>query len=265
MKLVSAILPVFNERLGCLRECIRGVLNQSYGNVELIIVDDSTNEKMVNFFTDITNDDRVVYVHNQERIGFVRSLNKGLSIAKGNYMARVDSDDIQRSNRFELQVAFLEANPDIGIVGSSLGKINDNGEERGIRHYPASPESIKKTMMLKNAVAHPSVMIRRQVLADLGCYDESFIKAEDYEMWMRAVSKGIKIANIAEPLVKYRISNVEKRDNVNWVCNLRVKLRYFVFDRYLFWRIAGIAAVGLMVILPSFVKRFLYSMYNRIA
>jgi glycosyltransferase EpsE len=264
MKLVSAVLPIFNEQLLCLQECISGVLCQSYKNIELIIVDDSTDKNTIDYLTNIAlSDARVIYVHNRERIGFVKSLNKGLSCAKGDYIARVDSDDIQKDDRFERQTAFMESHPEIGIVGSSFEKISEKGRALGVRRYPESPESIKKRMTIKNAVAHPTVMIRKKVFACIGFYDESFPKAEDYELWMRALRKGIKIANINEPLVKYRISDIVKRDNANWKYNLRVKLRHFAFDRYILQRMTGVAAVGLMVILPSFVKQFLYSMYNR--
>ena len=264
MKLVSAILTVFNEKILYLQECIRGILCQSYKNIELIIVDDSTDKNTIDYLTNIAGSDaRIKYIHNKEKLGFVKSLNKGLSCAKGDYIARVDSDDIQRIDRFEKQTAFLDAHPEIGIVGSLFEKIDERGKVLGIRRYSELPESITKQMTIKNAVAHPTVMIRREVLACTGFYDESFPKAEDYELWMRALRKGIKIANINEPLVKYRISDIVKRDNTNWKYNLRVKLRYFAFDRYILQRMTGVAAVGLMVILPSFAKRFLYSMYNR--
>lgn len=264
--LVSVVLAVYNERIDFLKVAVESVLAQSHRNLEFLIVDDSDEQRVVSYMENAAKrDDRVIYIHNQKKSSRTKARNIALKLAKGDYIAIVDSDDIQSVDRFAEQIAFLDANQDIGIVGTSLEKINEKGETLGIRRYPVSPESIKKTMMLKNTVAQPSVMIRRQVLAELGCYDERFIKAEDYEMWMRAVGKGIKIANMAEPLVKYRISNVEKRDNVNWACNVRVKLRYFAFDRYLFGRVAGIAAVGLVVILPLFIKRFLYSIYNRIS
>jgi len=264
MKLVSVILPVFNERLDYLEECITSILNQSYKIFELIVVDDSIDEKVIDYLKSIIGkESRIVYRHNEKRLGFVKSLNKGLSLAKGDYIARADSDDIQKVDRFKLQVAFLEANKDIGIVGSSLEKIGENGEKKGIRYYPSTPESVKKKMVVKNTIAHGSVMMRREVVYMLGGYNEEFEKAEDYELWMRAIRKGIKIANIPEPLIKYRISNSIKRDAVNWQNNLKVKLKFFGFD-YLGYRIVGILVVSVMLVLPKFLKRLLYTIYNKI-
>ena len=265
MKLVSVILPVFNERLDYLEECITSILNQSYKNFELVVVDDSTDKKVIDYFKSIIGkDSRIVYSHNEKRLGFVKSLNKGLSLAKGDYIARADSDDIQKVDRFKLQVAFLEANKDIGIVGSSLEKIGENGEKKGIRYYPSAPELVTKKMILKNAVAHGAAMIRREVIGILGGYNENFEKAEDYELWMRAIKRNIKIYNLPQPLVKYRVSDIERRDTLNWINNLKVKLRYFGFD-YLGYRIIGILAVSMMIIIPKFLKRFLFSLYNRFA
>lgn len=262
---VSIIMCVYNEKLDLLKSATYSVLGQSYGNFEFIIVDDSDNEEIIDYLKSLKNkDNRVLYITNNKRLGLVRSLNKGLALAKGDYIARVDSDDIQREDRFKLQVAFLETNKNIGIVGSWLDKFGEGGEKQGVRHYPSNPRSVNKMMMIRNAVAHPTVMMKSQVIESIGSYNEEFCKAEDYELWMRAIKKGIKIANLEEPLVGYRISNTTKRDVINWRNNLKVKLQYFGFD-YLGYRIIGVLIVSLMLILPSFLKRFVYSIYNRIA
>jgi glycosyltransferase involved in cell wall biosynthesis len=263
---VSVTLVVYNEKPEYLAQAVESVRAQSHKNFEFIIIDDSDDNHLINYLNDtVKHDSRIVYVHNEKRKFLTRARNQALQLARGEYVAIVDSDDIQHQNRLAIQLAFLDAHPDVGIVGSSFEKISEKSQAMGIRRYPESPESIKKQMAIKNAVAHPTVMIRREAITRLGFYDESFPKAEDYELWMRALLKGIKIANISEPLVRYRVSDVAKRDNTNWKYNLKVKLRYFSFDRYILRRIAGMAAVGLMVILPSFIKQFLYSMYNRIA
>lgn len=261
--LVSVIMPVFNGRLGYLEKSITSVLSQSYRNIEVIIVDDSDKQEQKDFLAKTgQNDSRVVYVHNNRRLGFVKSLNKALSLAKGDYIARADSDDIQELDRFRKQVDFLEDNRDIGIVGTAVWKIDEHGQKKGVRKYPTGL-SVNRVMTIKNAIAHGSVMMRKDVLREIGNYNELFEKAEDYEMWMRAMKRKVKITNLEEPLVYLRMSNVEKRDTANWRNNLVVKYQYFAFN-YVLCRVAGIIMVGLMVVFPSFLKRFAYSLYNKL-
>ena len=265
MKRVSVILAVFNEKLEYLKRCVESTLNQSYENIGFIIIDDSTDRKVIDCLTDLKKkDDRIIYVHNDVRVGFVKSLNKGLALATGEFIARVDSDDIQREDRFERQVEFLERHKDIGIVGSLLEKIGENGEQVGIRYYPLIPELVKRKMMIKNTLAHGAVMMRKSVIDILGGYNEEFERAEDYEMWMRAIKKGIKITNLPESLMSYRISDTVKRDTLNWKNNLKVKLENFGFDCF-GCRIIGILIISLMLILPSFLRKLVYSAYNKLA
>jgi glycosyltransferase involved in cell wall biosynthesis len=261
---VSVTLVVYNEKPEYLASAVESVMTQSHKNFEFIIVDDSDDKQLTDYLRDAAGrDNRIVYIHNEKRGSRTKARNQALRLARGEYVAIVDSDDIQHKDRLAAQVEYLESNKDIGIVGTPLKKINKKGDTIGIRSYPSSPKSVSKLMMFKNALAQPGVMIRKQAIDNTGFYDESFEKAEDYELWMRAITRGIKIANLEYPAVGYRVSDVQKRDNTNWKYNLMIKLRYFAFDRYIAWRIAGIAAVGLMVAMPAFVKRFLYSMYNR--
>ena len=263
MKLVSVILPVFNEKIDYLKTALDSIRSQSYRDIELIIVDDSDNAGVIDYLTGVAGSDkRVVYIHNQQPCGLTKSINKGLAVANGFFIGRADSDDIQHPQRIEKQVAFLQANPDVGIVGASIRKIDGSGRSASIRYYPTR-DNLLRQMMIRNAIAHPTVMMRRSVIDSVGSYDESFLKAEDYELWMRAIKRGIKICNLAEPLVEYRLPDTAKRDNVNWISNLKVKLRYFGCD-YLIYRMIGILAVLSMIIAPCFLRRLLYRVYNRI-
>lgn len=264
MKIVSVILAVYNEKLHYLQDCINSILKQSYKNIEFIIIDDSDNQEIINYLQSVQkNDARVIYIHNDKRLGFVKSLNKGLLLVKGDYIARVDSDDIQYTDRFKIQVGFLEKNDNIDILGSSMMKIDANGNSRGVRYYPTGSELIRK-MMIKNTIAHCSVMMRREVMEKLKEYDEKFEKAEDYELWMRAIKNKIGIDNISEPLIKYRISDMEKRNNLNWINNLKIKLRYFDLNNF-GYRVIGILAISAMLLFPMALKKLIYNTYNKIA
>jgi GT2 family glycosyltransferase len=141
--------------------------------------------------------------------------------------------------------------------------IDSNGTKLGYHLYPSSFHQITKRMKVNNAIAHGTVMMRRSVFELIGGYDEGLRKAEDYELWMRAIKRGIKIANIREPLVSYRIPDISKRDITNWIDNLKVKLRYFSVD-HIGYRMVGILLVTLMIILPPFSKKLAYSIYSRI-
>lgn len=261
---LSIIMCTYNEKINFLKKAVESVLNQINDNYEFIIIDDSEDKKVINYLVNISKRyNKILYKHNNERIGFVRSLNKALELAKGKYIARVDSDDIQKSNRFIYQIEFLNTHQDIGIVGSWLEKIDDNGEEGGIRIFPSGNKLIK-IMMIKNSIAHPSVMANREIINTLGGYNEEFEKAEDYELWMRAITRKIKIENIQKPLVKYRMPNIIKRDKINWKNNLKIKLRYFIFDYLFVYRIFGILIVSIILISPQFIKKWVYSIYNKI-
>ena len=260
---VSIIMCVYNENNNYLKEVVESVLNQINYNYEFIIIDDSENKNVINYLIDISKRyNNIIYKHNAERLGFVKSLNKGLKLAQGKYIARVDSDDIQKSNRFIYQTEFLNNNRDIGIVGSWVEKIDDNGKERGIRKLPSGNKLIK-IMMITSSIYHGSIMIRREAINILGGYNEEFEKAEDYELWMRAITRKIRIENIQEPLVKYRVSNITKRGRIHWKNHLKIKLQYYVFDYLFVYRIFGILILSIIFISPQFVKKWIYFIYNK--
>lgn len=262
--LVSVVMCVYNERIDFLRESVESILNQTFARFRLIIVDDSDDDEVVSHLEQVASeDDRLDYVHNPERLGFVRSLNLGLSRASTDLIARVDSDDVMVPDRLERQVQYLSSHPEVGIVGSSFHKINERGQRLGVRRYPSSSRQIERAMTMRSALAHPTVMMRRNVIDLIGPYDESFSRAEDYDLWMRAMSHGIRMANIPEPLMLYRVYQVDRRDRTHWRNNLKIKFRYFE-RRFMVRRIIGILVVGLVWLLPLRLKDQAYQLYNRI-
>ncbi|MDD5169340.1 MAG: glycosyltransferase [Syntrophales bacterium] len=256
-------MPVYNEDLDHLKNAIQSILGQSYGNIELVIVDDSTDRDVVGYLKGIEDaDPRVVYLHNSEKLGMVKSLNLGLSVARGDYIGRADSDDIQEKDRIEKQLNYLNNNPSVDILGSWIQKIDDRSEGLGVRRYPVAFKDVEKSMMIRNAVAHATVLMPKAIFTKIGYYDESFKKAEDYELWMRALKYGLHIANFPEPLTRYRMPGIAKRDITNWKCNMEVKMQYFNTN-HLLHRLLGLAAVLLFSLLPFVSRSFIYSLYNR--
>ena len=206
---VSVLFPAYNAEK-YLHEAIESILSQTFKNFELIIVDDgSTDNTRIIIEEYVKKDPRVIPLFNERNLGIVQSLNKALKIAKGRYIARMDHDDISLPERLETQVRFLQEHPEISIVGSNVILINEKGEYIGIRKLPEIPEKIAKLMVLGNQFVHPTVMIRREVFDVVGNY-QKVLHAEDYDLWINAIKKGLKLYNLQTPLLKYRIIDPDK-------------------------------------------------------
>ena len=208
---VSVILPTHNA-INYLRLSIDSILCQTYRDFELIVVDDGSGDGTSVVLSSYV-DPRIVRLVHAKSSGIVSALNGALAIAKGTYIARMDADDIALPDRLQKQVRYLDTHPDIAIVGSW---IRGFGSVRRpyIHHYPLSNVEIQVTQYFENPFAHPSVMIRRTMLAQLeqASYSAKFPLAEDWELWGRLFKVGAA-ANIPMPLINYRIhsANLSKR------------------------------------------------------
>lgn len=200
---VSVVMSVYNGEK-YLWEAVDSILNQTFTNFEFIIINDGSTDGTYAILESY-DDSRIVSVHNPENSGLTPSLNKGLALAQGEYVARMDADDVAMPHRFEEQVVFLEKHPEIGILGSSCQMIDTNDQEQELYQVPTSDLQIRWTSLLKNPFAHPTVMIRRDVLTQNGLhYDEAFQTAQDYDLWIRLL-KHTRGANLSEPLIRYRL------------------------------------------------------------
>jgi glycosyltransferase involved in cell wall biosynthesis len=214
--LVTVLLSVHNDAQ-FLPTAIESVLGQTYGDFEFLIIDDGSTDGIGDYLRSL-RDARVRLLRNLGNMGLTRSLNRGLNAAFGTFVARMDSDDIAMADRLARQVEFLEANPHVGIVGSSRHLIDETGAF--VAHAAAVEDDlrIRWKCLLGNPFAHPTVMLRLDVLDAHGLrYDESFRTAQDYELWTRllSVTRG---ANLREPLLRYRlrdgISRIHKAEQV---------------------------------------------------
>jgi len=199
--IVSVIMPVFNGEK-YLKESVSSILNQTFDNFEFLIINDGSTDNSLDIIKSF-NDDRIILINNETNLKIVTSLNKGLSRAKGKYIARMDCDDISLPRRLEKQVAFLENNEDIGICGSWISLIGE--KENEIWQSPINPDEIKCRLLFHSTLFHPSVILRKQLLSISGLkYDKKFLYAQDYNLWVEA-SRITKISNIQEVLLLYRI------------------------------------------------------------
>ncbi|HLA39858.1 MAG TPA: glycosyltransferase, partial [Candidatus Glassbacteria bacterium] len=204
--LVTVLMSVYNgERF--LRESVESILRQSFGDFEFLIMEDgSTDSTAVILAEYAAKDRRIRVVKNEENIGLTRSLNHGLALARGKYVARQDADDLSLPERLARQVEFMEAHPDTVLLGTGMEVINEGGKTLGRRIPPADQRSLAAELLIKNnAFGHTSVMFRLAAVNELGGYDESFAFAQDYDLWWR-MSRKWKVAVLPEALVRWRAS-----------------------------------------------------------
>jgi glycosyltransferase involved in cell wall biosynthesis len=203
--LVSVLMSVYNGQ-AYLAEALDSVLGQSLGQLECILVDDGSTDFSADILAQYASRDRrLVLVKNPVNLGLTRSLNRGLALARGRYIARQDVDDASEPARLEVQAAFLEANPRVALLGSDIRVVDQAGRATGeIGFRPRDDAGIRRYLLLNNAFFHSSVMLRRQTLVDHGlAYDESLAYAQDYDLWSRLLAHG-QGANLPLPLVRFR-------------------------------------------------------------
>lgn len=202
---VSVLTAVHNGERH-LRVALDGILAQTFGDFELIVVDDGSTDATASILCQYAEDDeRVLMLRNERNIGLTRSLNRGLAWARGEFVARHDSDDLSEPVRFERQARFLREHPDVGLCGSAYYVIDGDGTRVDLHRQPADDTAIRWQMLFRNAFCHTSVMLRRQLVLDAtGGYDESCRYSQDYELWARLL-RVTRAANIDEPLVSYRV------------------------------------------------------------
>jgi len=203
MPQVSILMAVHNEE-AYLQEAINSILGQSFSDFEFIIIDDASTDRTGSILKNYARQDaRLVVLHNSINLGLAASLNRGLMTAQGQYVARLDGDDICLPNRLGRQVNFLETNLDIGLLGTAVEVINQQGETIYEKYPPLHHDQLKILLMFNNFFEHSSIMIRRQCLEQIGYYDVSKDRAEDYDLWGR-LSRYSKVANLPEVLVRRR-------------------------------------------------------------
>lgn len=201
--MVSVLMTVFNgEKF--LKQSIDSVLNQTFKDFEFIIVDDASQDRTWQILEDFAaRDKRIVLVRNDTNLGVSNSSNVGLEIARGEYVARLDSDDIALPHRLETQVSYLETHPEVGMVGSQMKVVNAEGQEKEDYIVPRLHGEILWTLFFGNPMAHPTIMFRKSIVDDVGGYGDSLRASLDKDLYVRMINK-TRFANLDQALVKYR-------------------------------------------------------------
>ncbi|RYY55797.1 MAG: glycosyltransferase [Chitinophagaceae bacterium] len=226
---ISVILPAYNcEKY--IAQAVQSILSQSFSDFELLVIDDGSTDSTASVVSDL-KDPRLALIRNERNIGLVSTLNRGISMASGKYIARMDGDDISVPHRFKRQFDHLENNPATGMVTSTADLIDEQdkpaGEWRDDRKYISS-RSIRRALPANNCIVHPAVMIRSDLIKIYGFRPEQS-QAEDYDLWLRLAADQVRIDKIDEPLLKHRILSRSftrsRQQNVFWK-NARTKLRF---------------------------------------
>lgn len=198
-------MSVYNG-LPYLQEAVDSILSQDYDDFEFVVIDDGSSDATWQVLTEYaTQDERMVLLQNPQNIGYTRSLNRGIEIARGELIARQDADDVSFPGRLGRQVSFLRDHPQVGLVGALPQFIDQEGQLIAVSSYPLVTEDhdIKRTLLVSNCIRHGSIMLRRRLLEIVGMYDPRLEPSEDYDLWLR-LAEVTALANLPEPLYKYR-------------------------------------------------------------
>ncbi len=203
MPMVSVVMSVYNEEEH-VSQAMESILNQTLNDFEFIIVNDGSVDRTYEIIKRyVEKDKRIKVINHEKREGQAKSLNDGIKIAKGRYIARMDADDISLPERLEKQVKFMGYHPEVGVLGTYYKEIDNSGKILPRKQNPSTWEQIKKALFYYNPVCHPSVMMRKELILEVGGYDEKFSIGQDYDLFSRLVSK-TKIENLPEFLIIHR-------------------------------------------------------------
>lgn len=215
LPVVSVLMSVYNGE-SYLIQSIDSILNQSICNFEFIIIDDGSKDSSWEILTKASDrDSRIRLLRNESNLGLSKSLNRGMALAKGAYIARQDADDVSHPGRLARQLGLFETTPGLILAGSAYWVIDGEGQIIRIDRLPADDTSIRWHMLFHNGFAHSSVMIRADILTAHGLsYNEVCRYAQDYELWSRLLDYGA-VANCVEPLICYRLHDSNRCEEVN--------------------------------------------------
>lgn len=212
MSKISVVMPAYNAEK-YIGEAIESILNQTYTDFEFIIINDGSTDRTKEII-DSYNDSRIVYLENEKNSGIVVTLNKGLDFSTGEYIARMDADDVAVGNRLEKQVTYMEKNKNVGLLGTGIRIFGDEIEASD-RVFTTDSKQLKAELLFSSCIAHPTVMIRRDVLEQNKLrYNSEFAGAEDYCLWWE-ISKVCTISTLPDILLNYRIHSsqiTQKKD-----------------------------------------------------
>jgi hypothetical protein len=203
---VSVVAAIYNGAADVEAAC-RSVLAQTFADFELVIVDDGSTDETPEIVQRLGSaDPRIKYFRNAAQMGQTRSLNRGLQLARGELIARIDADDLFRPAKLERQVEFIDAHPEIDVVGTWAMMVNETGAPIGVFQAPLPRAAIDFALLHSSPICHVSVLMRRSAALSVGGYQPEFRYAADFKLWSDLRRAGSRFANLDEVLVDYRVS-----------------------------------------------------------
>jgi glycosyltransferase involved in cell wall biosynthesis len=199
---VTVLMPVYNgERY--LREAVESILDQTFTDFEFLIINDGSTDRTVKIIESYS-DPRIRLVHNEKNMKLIATLNKGLKLARGEYIARVDCDDISLPERLAKQVAFMDANPEVGVLGTAFQTIDSYGKSLNSPIlYPSQYSFLRWSLCFYSPIVHPTVMMRKELVLGADGYSPEAIHVEDYDLWRR-LSGVTQLSNLQDVLIYLR-------------------------------------------------------------
>ena len=210
-----------------LKDAVKSILGQTYKIFEFIIVDDASTDNSWKYLTSI-KDKRILLIKNKKNLGLAASLNKALKVSSGEYIARMDADDVSLPNRLKEQIKYLENHPKIDICGSFVKVIDKSGKIIGQIKKPTTDEEIKKELFWLTPLIHPTWFAKKEVYTKLKGYDKNWDYVEDFEFLIRA--KDFKMGNISKYLLYFRSHNERRsQKTIEKIYRNSLKLRQKIF------------------------------------
>lgn len=196
-------MSVFNGQ-AFLSEAVESILQQTLQDFEFVVIDDGSTDGTGDILSTFVKRDKRMRVFRQENQGRPKSLNDGIALASGKYIARMDADDIALPDRLAKQADFMERNLEVGLLGGAFERIDRAGQTIDIIRPPLDDSDLRLTMDRYNPICHPAVLMRRDLVVATGGYRKLLLDADDYDLWLRLAERS-KLANLERVILRYRI------------------------------------------------------------
>jgi len=261
---ISVVMAVHNQ-LRTLPAALDSILGQTLKDWELILIADGCDTETELYLVKYSHQDsRIKLIINRKHLGLTKSLNKGIKIAKGKYIARMDADDEALPSRFTKQVEYLNSHRQVKLLGTAANLIDADGKPLGIKRFASDHEHLRQAILSYCPFIHPTWMLRRSVLDEVGTYNEAFPYAQDYELALRIVSH-FPTANLLDPLLNYRVNSaaaisLKHLKQQEW---LALKARFLALAKYGYsitesWRLIKPL---LSFLVPAGIKKSVYARF----
>jgi glycosyltransferase involved in cell wall biosynthesis len=204
--------------------------------------------------------EKLVFIENTENIGLTKSLNKGLKYCSGDFIARMDSDDISCHDRFKLQIEFFNKNKDIDVLGGSMQEFSQNNELLFVRKYPTSNVEVIRQISISSPLCHPAVMFRRRVFDEGNYYNERYITSQDIDLWFHLILKGYKISNIENIILLFRVNDdlVKRRNITKGINEFRIYIKGIIKLYGFSYRLVYPLIRFFFRLMPDFIIKYVY-------